>query len=105
MERCDVRSADEDAGRKQPVTEIVLLTEPRSDFCDRAKEVLHYLSAEFDITVTEIALASDEGRSLAIEHAVLTAPGLFIDGVLFSYGNLDEARLRMTLASVRPIGG
>jgi hypothetical protein len=87
------------------VTAITLVTEPRSDFCDRAKEVLHYLSAEFEMTVTEIALASEEGRALAIEHAILTAPGLLVDGVLFSYGKVDEERLRMTLASVRPIGG
>ncbi len=87
------------------MTAITLLTEPRSDFCDRAKEVLHYLSAEFDLTLTEIPLASDEGRRLAIKHAVLTAPGLLVDGVLFSYGKVDEDRLRMTLASIRPIGG
>lgn len=86
-------------------TEITLVTEPRSDYCDRVKEVLHYLSAEFELTVTEIALASDEGRKLAIENAILTAPGLLIDGVFFSYGKVDEDRLRMTLASIRPIGG
>lgn len=87
------------------MTEITLVTEPRSDFCDRAKEALHYLSAEFEIAVTEIPLVSDEGRRLAVEHAILTAPGLLIDGVFFSYGKVDEHRLRMTLASIRPIGG
>jgi hypothetical protein len=86
-------------------TEIILLTEPRSEQCGRAKEILHYLSAEFELSVTEVPLASDEGRSLAIEHAILTAPGLLVDGVLFSYGKVDENRLRMTLASIRPIGG
>jgi hypothetical protein len=87
------------------MTEITLVTEPHSDFCYRAKEVLHYLSAEFDLTVTEIALASDEGRRLAIEHAILATPGLLLDNVLFSHGDVDEGRLRMTLASIRPIGG
>ncbi|MEU5156132.1 thioredoxin family protein [Glycomyces sp. NPDC021274] len=86
------------------MTEMTLVTEPRSDSCDRAKEVLHYLSAEFELTVTEIALASDEGRRLAAEHAILTTPGLLLDGVLFSCGEVDEGRLRMTLASIRPIG-
>lgn len=86
------------------MTAITLVTEPRCDSCDRAKEVLYYLSAEFELTVTEIAFSSDEGRKLAIEHAILTRPGLLVDNVLFSYGDVDEGRLRMTLASIRPIG-
>ena len=86
------------------MTEITLVTEPHCDSCARAKEVLHYLSAEFELTVTEIALESDEGRRLAIEHAILTTPGLLVDNVLFSHGKVDEDRLRMTLASIRPIG-
>jgi glutaredoxin len=87
------------------MTGITLITEPCCDSCDHAKEVLHYLSAEFELTVTEIALASDEGRRLATEHAIRTVPGLLLDGVLFSCGEVDESRLRMTLASIRPVGG
>jgi hypothetical protein len=87
------------------VTALTLITEPRSEPCDKAKEALHYLSAEFEFTVTEIDLGSAQGRRLALEHAILAAPGLLVDGVLFSYGEIDEERLRMTLASIRPIGG
>ncbi|GAB3235550.1 hypothetical protein GCM10027447_33270 [Glycomyces halotolerans] len=77
---------------------ITLLTQNDCGFCDRAKEILHYLSAEFDFTVTEIDLAGDEGRELAIKHTVLLAPGLLIDGELFSYGRPSERKLRKTLA-------
>lgn len=86
------------------MTEIILLTEPYCGHCDRAKEVLHFLSAEFTLSVTEIDLACDEGHKLAIEHAVASAPGLLVDGVLFSHGPLDGHKLRMTLESIRPIG-
>lgn len=86
------------------MTEILLVTEPRSDSCDRAKEVLHYLSAEFELTVTEVPVASVAGRRLAAEHTFRSVPGLLLDGVLFSCGEVDEGRLRMTLASIRPIG-
>ncbi|WP_205324193.1 glutaredoxin family protein [Glycomyces sp. YM15] len=86
------------------MTEMILVTEPRCGRCDRAKEVLHHLSAEFELTVTEIDFSSDEGRRLAIEHAIPVAPGLLLDGVLFSCGEVREDRLRMTLASIRPIG-
>lgn len=95
---------DDGAGAERPVTEIILLTEPHCGHCDRAKEILHYLSAEFTLSVTEIDLAGDEGRRLAIEHAVVSAPGLLVDGVLFSRGPLDGHKLRMTLESIRPIG-
>ncbi|RRR99407.1 thioredoxin family protein [Glycomyces terrestris] len=87
------------------MTAMTLLTEPRSDRCDRAREALLRLSAEFDVVVTEIDLTGREGRGLAVQHAVSAAPGLLVDGVLYSCGELDAARLRSTLASVRPIGG
>lgn len=80
------------------MTRITLLTQSDCGFCDRAKEILHYLSSEFDFTVTEIDMTSDEGRELAIKHAVLFAPGLLIDDELFSYGRPSERKLRKTLA-------
>ncbi|WP_026930127.1 glutaredoxin family protein [Glycomyces tenuis] len=86
------------------MTHIILLTEPRCDLCDRAKEILHYLSAEFEFLLTEIDLASDEGRELAMRHIVLFAPSLIIDGELFGYGRISEHKLRQTLASIRSTG-
>jgi glutaredoxin len=85
-------------------TRMTLLSQPDCGLCDGAKEILHRLSMEFEFTVDEVDLFSSLGRELAQEHAVPIAPGLVIDGALFSCGRLSERRLRLTLSSIKPIG-
>ncbi len=86
------------------MTHITLLTKPHCGLCDRAKEILRYLSADFEFTLTEIDQDSDEGRELAMRHIVLFAPGLIIDGELFGYGRVSKPKLHRTLASIRSTG-
>lgn len=76
---------------------ITLLTQPDCTFCDHAKRVLNQVSADYPIHITEIDLASDEGRELARKGGVLFAPGVLIDGDPFSFGRLSERKLRHTL--------
>jgi hypothetical protein len=52
--------------------------------------------------VTEIDLASHEGRQLAGRAGVLFAPGVLVDGRPFSYGRLSERKLRRTLDKCLP---
>ena len=77
---------------------ITLLTQPSCIFCDQAKVILSRLAADFPLNVHEIGLDTEEGRKLAIQHAMMFAPGVLLDGKLFSYGRLSEKKLRLQLA-------
>ncbi|MBI3430526.1 MAG: thioredoxin family protein [Actinobacteria bacterium] len=80
------------------MTSITLLTQSSCSSCDRAKEILSRLVLEFPVTVQEIGLDTEEGKDLAIKHAVMFAPGILVDGEMFSYGRLSENKLRKRLA-------
>lgn len=77
--------------------DITILTQPSCAFCDQAKEILSRLAADFTFNIHEVGLNSKEGRKLAIQYAVMFAPGILIDGKLFSYGRLSEKKLRLRL--------
>ena len=86
---------------KSPLPEatidVWLLTQHDCAFCEQAKNVLGRLSHEYPLAVTEIALESVDGRALALQHGVMFAPGVFINGTLASYGRPSERRLRRIL--------
>lgn len=82
------------------MTDITLLTQPSCAFCDQAKEVLSRLTVDYALNVHEIRLETEEGRKLATQHAVMFAPGILIDGKLFSYGRLSENKLRIELSKM-----
>ena len=77
--------------------DVWLLTQRDCAFCEQAKNVLGRLSHEHLLSVTEIALESVEGRALAVQHGVMFAPGVFINGTLAAYGRPSERRLRRIL--------
>jgi glutaredoxin len=77
--------------------QITLLSKDDCGFCDHAKQVLRRLGDTYPLRVTEIDLATDEGRQLAATAGVLFAPGVLVDGTPFSYGRLSERKLRRTL--------
>ena len=77
---------------------VTLLTQTECAFCRHAKDVLARLSEDYPLTVTEVDLGSVEGQGLAVEHGVLFAPGLLLDGEGFGYGRISERKLRRTLA-------
>jgi glutaredoxin len=78
------------------MTEVVLLTKEDCHFCEQAKGVLARLRGEYNLRVREVALESEEGRSLALESAA-PPPVVFLNGAAFSYGRLSERRLRKAL--------
>lgn len=77
---------------------LTLLTQPACAFCDQAKDVLARIAAQHPIEIAEVDLDSPEGRTLAMRHGVLFAPGILIDDQLVSYGRPSERRLRRELA-------
>jgi len=79
------------------VTAISLLTQPDCALCEHAKKVLARVGGDHPVEVTEIGLASPQGRALATQAGVRFAPGILVGGRLFSYGRLSERKLRRAL--------
>ncbi|WP_198152937.1 glutaredoxin family protein [Pseudofrankia sp. DC12] len=77
---------------------VTLLTQADCTLCDHAKQVIARVAAQQPLTVEELSLDSDTGRTLAAQAGVLFAPGVLLDGAPFSYGRLSEHRLRRALA-------
>lgn len=81
-----------------PSIEVTLLTQSDCQSCDQATSVLATVGTDHPMTVRRVDLDSDDGRALAARHGVLFAPGVLLDGKMFSYGRLSERRLRRHLA-------
>jgi len=79
------------------MTQVTLLTQDDCALCDHAKDVLARVAADHLLQVEEIRLDTPEGRALALQHGVLFAPGVLLDGAAFCYGRLSEKKLRRTL--------
>lgn len=85
-----------------PAVEITLLTQQDCTLCDHAKDVLARVAADHPLRLTEISLATDEGRRLAAGAGVLFAPGVLIEGQPYAHGRLSERKLRRTLSTRTP---
>ncbi|WIX79230.1 glutaredoxin family protein [Amycolatopsis carbonis] len=79
-----------------------MLTQDDCGFCEHAKQVLHRVGKDFPLRITEIDLATEEGRRLAAQTGVLFAPGVLVGGTPFSFGRLSERKLRRTLRLQSP---
>ena len=79
------------------MTEITLLTQADCGYCEHARQVLSRVGEGHPLEVTEISLASEQGRALAAQAGVHFAPGVLVDGRPFGYGRISERRLRRTL--------
>lgn len=77
--------------------EVTVLTQPDCRYCELAGEILARVGREHPLAVTSIELGSPDGQDLAARHGVLFAPGILLDGRMFSYGRLSERRLRRHL--------
>ena len=77
--------------------DVTLLTQADCAFCDQAKDVLVRLAGEYPLTLREVDLSSAEGRALAERAGVMFAPGVLVNGKVFSYGRLSERKLRKKL--------
>jgi glutaredoxin len=76
---------------------VTLLTQPHCALCDHAKEVLARVGQQYRLHITEIGLGSEDGRRIAQSAGVVFAPGVLIDGQLFSFGRLSHRRLTRDL--------
>ena len=80
------------------MTRITLLTQADCALCEHAKKLLARVGEDHPLVVTEIDLASQEGRALAGEARVMFAPGVLVDGRPFGYGRMSERKLRRALS-------
>ena len=87
------------------MTAITLLTQADCTLCEHAKGVLVRVGADHPLEVTEIDLASEQGKALAVGAGVLFAPGVLVDGHPFGYGRLSERRLRRALSRLAAATG
>lgn len=76
---------------------ITLLTQADCGYCEHAKTVLAKVGHDYALTVDEVDLNTQQGRTLATTNGVLFAPGVLVDGAAFGYGRLSERRLRKEL--------
>lgn len=81
--------------------EVTLLTQAACGYCDHAKAVLGRVSKDYPLHLTEIDLATPEGKQLAERAGVMFAPGILLDGKGYAYGRLSERKLRRTLSARR----
>lgn len=81
-----------------PAVEVTLLTQRDCRFCELAVEILARVGQDHPLSVYRVDLDSPVGCELAARHGVLFAPGVLLDGQMFSYGRLSERRLRRRLA-------
>jgi hypothetical protein len=82
------------------MTTVTLLTQADCALREHARKVLARVGADHPIEVTEIDLASPQGRDLAGRARVLFAPGILLDGRPFGYGRLSERKLRRALTQL-----
>jgi hypothetical protein len=80
--------------------EVTVLTQPDCQFCELAVEILARVGQDHPLSVRQVNLDSPDGRDLAARHGVLFAPGILLDGQMFSYGRLSERRLRRHLTRI-----
>lgn len=76
---------------------ILVLTQENCHFCEQAKALLNRLASEYGFSVSTLDIASPEGQALAEQHHIFFPPGIFLDGMAFSYGRPSERKLRHEL--------
>ncbi len=77
--------------------EVLVLSQPDCHYCEHADAVLARVERDYPLAVRHLSLDSDQGQDLAARHGVLFAPGILLDGTMFSYGRVSERRLRRHL--------
>ena len=78
---------------KNLIMVIKLLTAEGCSDCENAKQIINEIKNKFPylkLQIEEIDITSLKGLELAIEHSVMSNPGIIINEKLFSSGHLDR---------------
>ncbi len=74
---------------------VQFLTAPGCLECERAKIIFQEVKKKFPdlkLQIEKIDITTLKGLELAVEHSVLSNPGIIINGELFSTGSLDKEK-------------
>lgn len=82
--------------------EVSLVTSFACKACDKVKDRLHRLQAEFpELSVTELDVASKDGTAIALRYKLVGLPGILVNGRMALAGDVSEPLLRERLAQAR----
>ena len=82
---------------------IQFLTAPGCLECERVKVIFQEVKKKFpylNLQIEEIDITTLKGLELAVEHSVLSNPGIIINGELFSTGSLDKEKFISKILSL-----
>jgi Glutaredoxin-like domain (DUF836) len=79
------------------MVDVVVVTSPACHICEDALAALAEFGEEFPLTVREVELDSDEGRTIFRRFHPPLPPFVILDGELFSAGRLPRKKLRKRL--------
>lgn len=82
---------------------IQFLTAPGCMECQRAKIIFQEVKKEFPylkLQIDEIDITTLKGLELAVEHSILSNPGIIINGEFFSAGSLDKEKFISKILSL-----
>ncbi len=74
---------------------VQFLTAPGCLECERAKIIFQEVKKKFPdlkLQIEKIDITTLKGLELAVEHSILSNPGIIINGELFSTGSLDKEK-------------
>jgi hypothetical protein len=83
--------------RQQTPHNITLLTSSGCHLCEMAKDVIHDATADYELTITIVDLASPEGQNIATLHRMPFPPLILIDGKVHANGRLSAKKFRRSL--------
>lgn len=73
---------------------LQILTLETCPHCHEAKKFLEKIKPDYpDLVIEEVDLAIPQGQQLAQKFGIMAAPGIVIDGELFSTGGLNKDKL------------
>ncbi len=71
--------------------------------CHMAQQVLEEIKPQFpNVEIEYIDMLTDKGQELVQKFGIMSAPGIIINGELFSMGGLDKDKLIAKLKSLSP---
>lgn len=80
--------------------DVTVVHAPACHFCDDAVQALSLLAERFPLSVSMIALESDEGLRLTAKHRPAMNPLVLVDNRFFSAGRLPRKKLTALLEHV-----
>lgn len=84
------------------VIEVWLVTGFGCKPCERVKERLQRLEAEFpEVSVREFDIGSERGTAIALRYKLVGLPGILINSRMALAGDVSEALLRERLGQAR----